>query len=48
MRDMDWRTKPTDRFLLRMTKVYVSAPLTRALLTLYPGLKPTVLTIIST
>jgi len=42
---MSWRTKPTDRFVLRFIKVYVSAPVSRVLVGILPDLRPTVLTI---
>ncbi len=42
-RDLDWRTKSTDRFVLRWIKLYLSAPLTLILRHL-PGLRPWMVT----
>jgi len=42
---MSWKTKPTDRFVLRFIKVYVSAPVSTVLVRVLPDVRPTVLTI---
>ena len=41
---MIWKTKPTDRFVLRFIKVYLSAPVSTTLVRMMPGVRPTVLT----
>jgi phosphatidylglycerophosphate synthase len=41
---MNWRTKPSDRFVLRFIKVYISAPLSAALVHRVPTVRPTALT----
>ena len=41
---MTWKTKPTDRFVLRFIKLYLSAPVSTALVRLCPKIKPAVLT----
>ena len=42
---MSWKTKPTDRFVLKFIKLHISAPITLLLVRLLPGLRPAVLTI---
>ena len=42
---MIWKTKPADRFVLRFIKVYVSAPVSTALVRMMPDVRPTVLTL---
>jgi len=42
----DWRTKPSDRFVLRWIKLHLSAPVTRAVQSL-PWVRPWMLTIVS-
>ena len=44
---MNWKTKPTDRFVLRFVKVYVSAPVSSTLVRILPDLRPTVLTLVA-
>jgi len=44
---MTWKTKPTDRFVLRFVKVHLSAPLTSLILRIWPRARPGVLTVIS-
>jgi phosphatidylglycerophosphate synthase len=41
---MSWKTKPTDRFVLRFIKIYFSAPLSTALVQVVPEVRPIVLT----
>ena len=41
---MSWKTKPTDRFVLRFIKVYVSAPVSALLVHTMPEIRPAVLT----
>jgi phosphatidylglycerophosphate synthase len=41
---MIWKTKPTDRFVLRFIKVYLSAPVSTILVRMMPDVRPTVLT----
>lgn len=41
---MNWKTKPTDRFILRFIKVYISAPISLQLVRTLPDIRPTVLT----
>lgn len=41
---MNWKTKPTDRFVLRFIKLYLSAPVSKALVRLFPGIRPAALT----
>ena len=42
---MSWKTKPTDRFVLRFIKRYFSAPVSTVLLQLVPEIRPIVLTL---
>ena len=44
---MSWKTKSTDRFLLRFIKVYVSAPVTAVLVHTMPEIRPAVLTLLA-
>lgn len=44
---MSWKTKPTDRFILRFIKVHLSAPLSSRLLRIWPDMRPGLLTIMS-
>jgi phosphatidylglycerophosphate synthase len=44
---MNWKTKPTDRFVLRFIKVYLSAPVSSVLVLILPDVRPTVLTILA-
>lgn len=44
---MTWKTKPTDRFLLRFVKVNLSAPLTTLILRIWPRARPGLLTLMS-
>lgn len=44
---MTWKTKPTDRFVLRFVKVHLSAPLTSLILRFWPRVRPGVLTLMS-
>lgn len=44
---MSWKTKPTDRFILRFIKVHLSAPLSSLLLRIWPGIRPGLLTLMS-
>ena len=44
---MNWKTKPTDRFVLRFIKVYVSAPLSELLVRTMPEIRPIVLTFLA-
>lgn len=41
---MTWKTKPTDRFILRFIKLRLSAPVSSVLVRLFPDLKPALLT----
>ncbi len=43
----DWRTKPTDRFILRWIKLHLASPISPILARL-PGLRPWMLTLFST
>ena len=45
---MSWKTKPTDRFVLRFIKLYISAPVSILLVRLFPGAKPAGLTLSAT
>lgn len=45
---MSWKTKPSDRFVLRFIKIYVSAPLSTGLVQLVPEIRPGVLTLLAT
>ena len=44
---MSWKTKPTDRFVLRFIKVYVSAPVSALLVRTMPEIRPIVLTFLA-
>ena len=44
---MSWKTKPTDRFVLRFVKVYVSAPVSALLVHTMPEIRPMVLTFLA-
>lgn len=44
---MSWKTKPTDRFVLRFIKVYVSAPVSALLVRTMPNIRPIVLTFLA-
>jgi phosphatidylglycerophosphate synthase len=44
---MNWKTKPTDRFVLRFIKVHISAPLSLGLVRLFPDIKPMVVTFLA-
>lgn len=44
---MTWKTKPTDRFVLRFVKIHLSAPLTTLILRFWPRVRPGVLTLVS-
>ncbi len=41
---MSWKTKPTDRFVLKFIKVYISAPISTVLVQVLPDIRPAVLT----
>jgi phosphatidylglycerophosphate synthase len=44
---MTWKTKPTDRFVLRFVKIRLSAPLSSLILRIWPRARPGVLTVLS-
>jgi len=44
---MTWRTKPTDRFVLRFIKIHISAPVTTVLVQALPDIRPAVLTFLA-
>ena len=44
---MSWKTKPTDRFVLRFIKVYISAPVSEVLVKTMPEIRPIVLTFVA-
>ena len=44
---MSWKTKSTDRFLLRFIKIYVSAPVSAVLVHTMPEIRPIVLTFLA-
>jgi phosphatidylglycerophosphate synthase len=44
---MSWKTKPTDRFILRFIKVHLSARLSSLLLRIWPDIRPGLLTLTS-
>ena len=44
---MSWKTKPTDRFVLRFIKVYVSAPVSAVLVHTMPEIRPAALTLVA-
>ena len=41
---MGWKTKPTDRFVLRFIKIYLSAPISKVFVQLLPEIRPNALT----
>jgi phosphatidylglycerophosphate synthase len=41
---VSWKTKPTDRFILRFIKLHISAPISWRLVRLRPDIRPAVLT----
>jgi phosphatidylglycerophosphate synthase len=41
---MNWKTKPTDRFILKFIKLHISAPISVRLVRRYPGIRPAFLT----
>jgi len=45
---MAWKTKPSDRFVLRFIKIYLAAPLSSALVRISPRFRPAVLTLSAT
>lgn len=44
---MTWKTKPSDRFVLRWIKMHLSAPVSRRIVSLLPSIRPSVVTICS-
>jgi phosphatidylglycerophosphate synthase len=42
---MNWKTKPTDRFILRFIKLHISAPISIRLVRFRPGIRPAILTL---
>lgn len=44
---MNWKTKPSDRFILRFIKVYISAPISLQLVRILPDIRPMVLTLLA-
>ena len=44
---MNWKTKPTDRFVLRFIKVHISAPISLLLVRILPDIKPAALTFLA-
>ena len=44
---MDWITKPTDRFILKFIKTYISAPITRLVVRFAPDVKPGTITLLA-
>lgn len=44
---MTWKTKPTDRFVLRFIKINMSAPISSALVRCFPGIRPGLVTVVS-
>jgi len=44
---MSWKTKPTDRFILRFIKTNLSAPISLTLVRLFPGIRPGLVTVAS-
>jgi phosphatidylglycerophosphate synthase len=44
---MNWKTKPTDRFVLKFIKIHISAPISLLLVRLLPDIKPAVLTFLA-
>jgi phosphatidylglycerophosphate synthase len=45
---MTWKTKPSDRFVLRFIKTRLSAPISRALVRVAPGVHPMTITLAGT
>ncbi|MEJ2109923.1 MAG: CDP-alcohol phosphatidyltransferase family protein [Acidobacteriota bacterium] len=41
---MNWKTKPTDRFVLKFIKVYLSAPISARVVKYFPNIRPAVCT----
>lgn len=44
---MTWKTKPSDRFVLKWIKLRLSAPISAALVRLFPGIRPGAVTLSS-
>jgi phosphatidylglycerophosphate synthase len=44
---MNWKTKPSDRFVLRFIKLWISAPISQFLLRIQPDIRPATITITS-
>ncbi|MDY6973217.1 MAG: CDP-alcohol phosphatidyltransferase family protein [Thermodesulfobacteriota bacterium] len=44
---MEWKTKPTDRFLLRFIKIYISAPISSLVVQHVPTMKPDFITLLA-
>lgn len=44
---MTWKTKPTDRFVLRFIKINLSSPVSSVLVRFFPGIRPSLLTVVS-
>jgi phosphatidylglycerophosphate synthase len=44
---MTWKTKPTDRFVLRFVKIHLSTPFTTLILRFWPRVRPGFLTLMS-
>jgi phosphatidylglycerophosphate synthase len=44
---MTWKTKPTDRFVLRWIKENLSAPVSTVCVRIFPGISPGVLTLVA-
>jgi phosphatidylglycerophosphate synthase len=44
---MNWKTKTTDRFILRFIKVYISAPISLQLVHILPDIRPIFLTFLA-
>ena len=42
---MSWKTKPSDRFVLRFIKIHLAAPLSSALVRISPRIRPAALTL---
>ena len=45
---MTWKTKPSDRFILKFIKTRLSAPISRALVRVAPGVPPIAITVAGT
>jgi len=41
---MSWKTKPTDRFVLKFIKLYLSAPVSKCVVRYFPNARPAVFT----